>query len=658
MVTLVATRVGGRSGSPAASERSGASHSLAGPRQGLANAVPVPHGPPATEAGLLPWQLSAPLSREVVAPNPSGGLEVVGGLEPNGTSGSGVFSISVPGGAASALRGLSLGLHDAAGARLGDRLLVFGGGDPVPSDLTQSLSLSTPSSPPTSLGHLPQPRADASAVTVGSTVYVVGGFTGSAPAASVLATSDGVSFRPVATLPVPVRYAAVAALSGKIYVFGGLAVTGQDAGQPVNVVQVIDPRSGKVTLGPSLPTALAGAAAGVVGGTLYVAGGDTTANGPPSSAIWALDPSSGRLLRAGNLPAAVANAGVAVVGSRLWLVGGEAAGGTPVADVQMVEPNPAFGIAGAPGAGSPYYGDKLLIADRGNNQLLLLNDSGQIVWRYPSPGASPPSGGFYYPDDAFFARHGTVIIVNQEDNETMVQLTYPAGRVIWSYGHPLQAGSTPGYLSNPDDAYLLKNGDVVVADIKNCRILEVSPGGAVVKQLGTTGRCVHDPPNSLASPNGDTPLADGNLLVSEINGSFVDELTPSGHVVWSAHLPIGYPSDPQQIGPDRYVVADYESPGAILEFDQTGRVLYRYQPTAGPGVLNQPSLAELLPSGVLMANDDHNHRMVAIDPATSALVWQYGVTGTPGASPGMLNTPDGFDVLGPGGTTPTHPSTG
>jgi hypothetical protein len=23
-----------------------------------------------------------------------------------------------------------------------------------------------------------------------------------------------------------------------------------------------------------------------------------------------------------------------------------------------------------------------------------------------------------------------------------------------------------------------------------------------------------------------------------------------------------------------------------------------------------------------------------------------------------LNTPDGFDILGPGGTTPTHPSTG
>jgi hypothetical protein len=59
-----------------------------------------------------------------------------------------------------------------------------------------------------------------------------------------------------------------------------------------------------------------------------------------------------------------------------------------------------------------------------------------------------------------------------------------------------------------------------------------------------------------------------------------------------------------------------------------------------------------------MTNHDHRNRMVAIDPATQALVWQCGVTDTPGTAPGMLNTPDGFDLLLPNGTTPTHPATG
>ena len=59
-----------------------------------------------------------------------------------------------------------------------------------------------------------------------------------------------------------------------------------------------------------------------------------------------------------------------------------------------------------------------------------------------------------------------------------------------------------------------------------------------------------------------------------------------------------------------------------------------------------------------MANDDYNNRIVTVDSKTGAVVWQYGKTGVAGTGPGLLNTPDGFDILGPGGMTPTHPITG
>jgi outer membrane protein assembly factor BamB len=197
-----------------------------------------------------------------------------------------------------------------------------------------------------------------------------------------------------------------------------------------------------------------------------------------------------------------------------------------------------------------------------------------------------------------------------------------------------------------------------VADAQNCRVLVINANRTVAHQIGTDGVCVHHPPASMGSPNGDTPLADGNLLVSEINGSWVSEYTPAGKLVWTVQLPIGYPSDPQQLGPDRYLIADYASPGQILEFSRQGTIRYRYRTASGPGMLNHPSLVELLPSGVFMANDDYNDRMVAIDPATGALVWQYGITGQPGTEPGELNTPDGFDLLLQDGSTPTHPVTG
>jgi hypothetical protein len=112
------------------------------------------------------------------------------------------------------------------------------------------------------------------------------------------------------------------------------------------------------------------------------------------------------------------------------------------------------------------------------------------------------------------------------------------------------------------------------------------------------------------------------------------------------------------VNSDRYLVANYAAPGAILQFTRQGRVLSTYDVASGPGRLDHPSLVEELPNGVYLINDDYNHRMVAIDPATGALVWQYGITGQAGSATGHLDTPDGFDLLGPGGTTPTHPQTG
>ena len=377
----------------------------------------------------------------------------------------------------------------------------------------------------------------------------------------------------------------------------------------------------------------------------------------PQSTIYGFSPSTDQVMVAGHLQVAVSHAAAAVSGSRVWIVGGESVG-QPLDVVQMLRPDSAFGTAGEPGAGSPYFGMRLLVADRGNNRLLLLDASMHVVWRYPAPGLPQDPLGFYFPDDAFFAHHGTVIISNQEQNETVVEIGYPSGTLRWSYGHPGVPGTSAGYLHEPDDAYVLADGDISVADAENCRIVLVHPNGEFAGQIGTTGVCRHDPPTSMGSPNGDTPLADGNLLVSEINGSWVSEYTPTGHLVWTLHLPISYPSDPQQLGADRYLIADYADPGQLLEFDRQGDVLYRYAATSGPGRLDHPSLAELLPSGVIMVNDDYRDRMVAIDPKTGALVWQYGVNDTPGTTAGLLNTPDGFDVLGPGGTTPTHPNTG
>jgi hypothetical protein len=318
-------------------------------------------------------------------------------------------------------------------------------------------------------------------------------------------------------------------------------------------------------------------------------------------------------------------------------------------------PSPASGRRAPlrPPAPLPGY---LLIADRGNDRMLLVDGAKHVLWRYPRPG-HPPSMPFNFDDDAFFTPGWHGVISNQEEQQTIQEISFPGGRVTWHYGHVDAAGSGPGSLHTPDDAYALPDGTVTVADVANCRILFIGPRGHVDHQLGTTGVCGHDPPRLLASPNGDTPMPNGGVLVTEIGGSWIDAIGPSGHLRWTVHAPVSYPSDAQPLGHGRILLADYARPGRVLIMSKGGRVQWSYGPTSGPGMLDHPSLALMLPNGLIAVNDDYRNRVVLIDPARHRIVWQYGRTDVPGRGPGYLNTPDGMDFLpvGAASRTPAIP---
>lgn len=145
--------------------------------------------------------------------------------------------------------------------------------------------------------------------------------------------------------------------------------------------------------------------------------------------------------------------------------------------------------------------------------------------------------------------------------------------------------------------------------------------------------------------NGATPLADGGILVSEINGSWIDEIGPNGRLRWAVQAPVTYPSDPQLLAPDRILLADYSHPGAAIIMTRTGHVLWRYRPTSGASELDHPSLAMRIAPGLIAINDDYRDRVVIVSIRTHRIVWQYGHTDHPGTAAGYLNTPDGLDLL-------------
>jgi len=295
-----------------------------------------------------------------------------------------------------------------------------------------------------------------------------------------------------------------------------------------------------------------------------------------------------------------------------------------------------------------------MIADKLNNRLLIIDPRGRTLWQFPRLGDLAAGQSFKIPDDAFFTPDGRQIIATEEDNQVIRVIDITTHKITYTYGTPGAPGSGPNHLNNPDDALMLPTGDILVPDIKNCRILMIATGGHTAKrQLGHTGTCAHHPPRTFGSPNGVFPMSNGSYLVTEINGSWVSEMNLSGHISWSTQLPrIAYPSDSNEISADRYLTVDYSRPGQVLTFDHTGKVLWRYAPS-GAKALNKPSLALPLPNGDVLVTDDASHRVIVVDPRTNHVVWQYGHTHISGRTRDIWTIPTAWTFTRPNHCWPT-----
>ena len=607
------------------------------------------------------YRLAAPIER-TVAVRDGGRVFIAGGLDSTGTTVGGVFLLNPVSGTLRGLGSLPTPVHDAAGVMLGSRLFVFGGGSSSGTDLVQVFDAETRTG--SVAGHLPVAVSDLAAASIGGTTYLVGGYDGHAPRREIYATTDGSSFRQVGSLPVGLRYPAVAAVGNTVIVAGGQKVRGLSS-----AIYAFDPASGVVKVLGSLPEAIGHAAAFSLQGSVYVLGG-MGASGAPVATVTRVDVATGAAIPQPEMSAPLSDAAVAAGSTDAIVVGGSRGGGAvnevSVATLRTVPAAPSDSPGSVSSAGptsSPVAGDAavrpfaglLLIADRGNNRLLVMNAKKRIVWRYPAPNLPKPPHPLYFPDDAFWVHGGHAILVNEEENETLIEIAYPSGKVLWSYGHPRVPGSAPGYLYQPDDVYPYPGGGVVVADAKNCRILFLDENGIPSGRIGRSGACAHGLPHTVGYPNGDTPLSNGHLLLSELNGHWVDEVTRTGRVLWAHQIPgVVEPSDPQPMADGSFMVASYAHPGAVVIFDRRGKVLWSYHPASGPGVLDHPSLAAPLPNGLVAVNDDYNHRVVLIDRRTKRIVWQYGRTGVPGTAAGLLSFPDGLDLLLPGNVVPLH----
>jgi hypothetical protein len=168
----------------------------------------------------------------------------------------------------------------------------------------------------------------------------------------------------------------------------------------------------------------------------------------------------------------------------------------------------------------------------------------------------------------------------------------------------------------------------------------------------------------------------GNTLIADQFNNRVIEVDRQGNVVWQFGLgPADFSpasiigtNDAQRVG-DLTLMAGTGTPGGqpeapnctnpsgcpdnrVLLVDRDGNIVWQYGQFgvagSGPDQLNVPVQNTWLPNSHVLITDQANERVIEVDVATKAIVWQYGTTGVSGNGPEQLNNPNSAELLANG----------
>ena len=168
----------------------------------------------------------------------------------------------------------------------------------------------------TSLTPMPEHRTGVGAAALDGVVYVAGGIARQGAARDIFAYDPRTDqWRTVGRLRHLTAQPGVAALGGRLYVVGGWD---EQAALPGDL-QIFDPATGRVEVGPPMPTPRGGLAVTVLHGRLHAIGGDNDTMGVEAHEVF--DPSTGAWSSRARPPIGGAGVAAATIGGKIYLVG-------------------------------------------------------------------------------------------------------------------------------------------------------------------------------------------------------------------------------------------------------------------------------------------------------------------------------------------------
>lgn len=280
-----------------------------------------------------------------------------------------------------------------------------------------------------------------------------------------------------------------------------------------------------------------------------------------------------------------------------------------------------------------------------------------VVWSYGTPGsAGSGAGQLDKPHGVDRLANGNILVAD-EDAQRVIEIDWQTRDIVWQYGVTDQPGDGAGQLKEPNFARRLSDGDTLIADSGNARVLRVSADGTIDREydMKALARPSWAAANDPSSPRQAVYSRDGLLVVAD---SLYQQIVLLGHEGFGRA--VSTPLDCGQPGVTKAFVSltwqgDTGPSGTKVAFD------YRLDDGAWRACTFKSGLRRLdFPAGsvgktiayrVTLSTNDHGHT-----PALDAVVIQSTKASTGGAGGGGGgNAADGGNA-GQSGTY-TYPPT-
>jgi len=219
-------------------------------------------------------------------------------------------------------------------------------------------------------------------------------------------------------------------------------------------------------------------------------------------------------------------------------------------------------------------------------------------------------------------------LIAEASNARVIEVR-PDGTIEWQYGVQ-SCGTGFNQVCSPHDAKRLSNGNTIIADTANERVIEVDANKNIVWQYGTNG-VPGSGSNQLYRPWDVEVLPNGNILIADSGNYRVIEVDRSRNIIWSyANEPdpvcygMGYCFQPLDVEwlPNGNVLI-LEEQGQVREVTRSKAVVWSYGIAGDPsGGLNHPRSATRLSNGDTLISDSNSRRVIQVNSAKS-VVWTY-----------------------------------